>query len=358
MLAGLCLSAPAIGFEASDYIPDEVDLRLSQSRDKTNFNPVIWGKAWSGGANLIFNPSVSQEHNTAGLYFRPNTHKKDLPDIVLAVEHVNADSRHIEGQGHIIMPSGFGVGGGFVQSPYGSGDLWFAKFLYQNKFKGINFIASPLIEGNDSKVNAGGYGAVYTDEVFFGGNISDEQWRLNGAFIAPENESMFQPAVEVRYTDTDIGDFDGTQTVNIHFTLKYVGGFFRHASRLGRALGPAANVYQNPVSYLGSNWNRLYDLWEIGGLTNARLTHQQLGTGLDATNFQVIAFPAQYAKITNWTAGFFAGYEGNFLDGANNEDIAILGYSKKFTDTRFSLLGKHNFETDEYEIILGLIFAL
>jgi hypothetical protein len=349
-------SMPLFAADTSLYAPGEIDLRLSHTKETTNFNPIMWGQALTAGMNTI-NRSGSNDEETAGVYLRPNANQQGLADIVLGVEYFNQDQSLWEAQAHIIMPSGFGFGGGFVESPYGTDNLWFAKLIYQQKHGDVDVLVSPLLESNESNVSLGGYGAVYNDSTFLGGNINDEQWRITGALIAPENTSLFRPAIEMRYTDATIGDHDGSKTSNVHITFKYVGGFFRNSSRLGRALGPAANVYQNPVSYLGSNWNRLADLWEIGDLTNLRVTHKELVDGSDFTNVQAIAFPAQYARVTNWTAGFLLGYEGNFYDEQADEDIAILGYSKKFGNTRYSLIGKRNSETHIHEITLGFVFA-
>jgi hypothetical protein len=357
LLLFLSFTSSINALDLSAYTPDLIDVRINHLDSTSKVNPIIWGSSLTTGFDITHNRKIDDTHN-GGIYLRPNAKKDNQPDVVISVEHLNETSSQWEAQAHVIYPSGFGLGGGFVEKPFGTDNLWFAKFIYQKKEAKKSFIISPFIEYNEGEISPGILGAVYNKNYFIGGNASDEQWRTMLAYISEKSDSIYQPVIEARYIDNTIGDNDGVKYWFVNASLKYNGGFFGHNSRLGRALGPSANVHENPVSYLGSNWNRTADLWETGKLVNFRLSHKEFFDNSHITNIQTAVFPAQFISNNTIMHGLFIGYEHINQTSMPNDDIGIAGYSVNIDKSLLTLVGKHNFENNDQEIIFTIMLSL
>ncbi|MCE2485384.1 MAG: hypothetical protein J4F42_07710 [Desulfurellaceae bacterium] len=262
------------GFQVQNplFHPGMVDFhqRVNDGGETTNL--ALWTPVFRGGGSPL---------TYGGGFLRALAAAPDAGDLILAAQTVSGTGVAAwEAQGEyrlptgVLLPGSLGVGGGYVSQDRFGPDMWFTKLSYRDALEdGWQTIASVQLQEVGQRTSPGGYLALYNSRLMFTGGTDGEQWRTTVGYVHPATGGLFRPAFEFFYVDEAIGVGTGGKFLLATATLGYKGwGFLSHDSRLGRALGPQGLAFTNPNGFLQPMWNRLFDVTEVGGLLNGRVT--------------------------------------------------------------------------------------
>lgn len=363
-LLGIALSTPAAELARSDlppwmkhFEPGKLDLTYSgrDRSDEAKFNAFFWTPVFKGGGGVL-DPGVVDPVTYGGGYVRPLAAYPNLGDLILGALSVQSDQRDdYEIQGEYWFPSGFGFGGGMVDTVNPATDVRFAKLNYRKTIKSWSFILEVQIQEVGETTSPGGYAAIYSDQFMLVAGNDGEQWRVTGGYIAPENSGRFRPAAEVIYVDQSIGHVDGPRTLLANATLGYKGGFLSNPSRLGRAMGPQGIEFSNPLGFLMPTWNRRMDVWELGGFAAARAERIEFPDGTISQRYEGLVFPFQFEEGPKLLDGIFVG--GAYVEnGQRATGSWLAGYLGATDFARGFVTVEHEVSPAETTLALGLIF--
>ncbi len=287
--------------------PGKVDAHFRHVESSEEYNAFWWSPVFKGGVGaLTFKDR--QHTDYVGGFVRPLAAWPDQGDLILGFHHVgSATAEDYELQGEYRLPVGLGVGGGLVDRSAGGADVRFGKVSYRTSGKGWRYVVEAQGQDVAETLSPGGYAAVFNDQLMLVYGNDAEQWRSAIGYIAPDTSARIRPAADVLYVDNAIGRLDGAQTVLANASLKYEGGFLSHPARLGRAMGPTGLEFGNPLGFLTPTWNRRLDVWELGGLANARLDWTKSSAGAITWRADLQAFPLQFDRATTFLDGYFLG---------------------------------------------------
>jgi hypothetical protein len=212
-----------------------------------------------------------------------------------------------EVQGEYRFPFGLGIGGGVVETLNPFSDIRFGKLTYRNKWNGWNYILEVQGQHTAERTEPGGYVALFNDYFMAVGGSDGEQWRVTGAFMAPEKWKVVRPVVEVLWVDNSIGRVIGPKVLFANATLKYEGGFLSHPARLGRAMGPQGLEFGNPLGFLNPTFNRRLDVWEMGALADFRADRIESPLGAVTERYEGFLYPMQCQTTRTILDGVFVG---------------------------------------------------
>ncbi|MCK5602914.1 hypothetical protein KAR91_13615, partial [Candidatus Pacearchaeota archaeon] len=336
--------------------PGKIDFHYSHTRNTDEYNFIGWTPLFKGGWGHIDFDGGGQTDYVGG-YISPLLKENNKGELILGFLQVDSDTSYsYEFQGEYRFPFGLGFGGGSVSRNNNAGDTYFGKLSYRNKYSSWNYIVSAQHQDvSIGKESPGGYIAVYDDILMLVYGNDGEQWRSTFGVIAPKNDSMFRPALEVFYVDNTIGNIDGNQFLFVNATLKFKGGFLSHPARLGRAMGPTGMEFGNPLGYLSPTWNRRLDVFELGDVADFRLVRSKTPSGVVTEKFEVLAYPFQFREKENLLNYFYAGGFYSTDSVAGDSSGILGGIFGKVSFLQVGIGGDYNLDTDEKRIFLGII---
>lgn len=343
-----------LAFESERLHPGKADFIYKYKDAGNEYNAIWWSPVFKGGFGILdFDKAEATDYQ--GGFVRPFQGHPDMGELILGFSHVgsaSADSHEL--QGEYRLPSGLGVGGGFVQQDGGGADVAFGKVTYRNAVDEWSYIAEIQGQEMGHSTSVGGYLAVYDQQFMAVAGHDGEQWRATLGYVAPTSEGLLRPAVEVLYVDNSTGHLDGTRFLFINSTLKFKGGFLSHPARLGRAMGPQGLEFGNPLSFLRPTWNRRLDVWELGGLANARLVRTQSAAGATTSTYEVVAFPFQLDAQADAFDGLFTGISYATSPGVDSPGV-LNGFIGKIGFFQLAVEHEYNVDTREHRVTFGII---
>jgi hypothetical protein len=234
-----------------------------------------------------------------------------------------------------------------------------AKLSYRYALEyGWQTIASVQLQEVGNSYSPGGYLVLYNDRLMLSGGTDGAQWRTTVGYVHPKTEGRFRPACEFFYVD-ELGVGTGGRFLLATATLGYEGwGFLSHDSRLGRALGPQGLVFSNPNGFLQPMWNRLYDVTEVGGLLNARVTETRDTSGITDREWQMLVFPAQFTPVRSWLDWLFIGGDLSQVTGQPDAPSFMGGAIGRLGAFRILAGGIWDFEMDEFRFLMTAQYFL
>jgi hypothetical protein len=338
--------------------------RVNDGGEVTNL--ALWAPVFRGGVGRI-DPKHGPSLNYAGGFLRALAAAPDAGDLILAAQTLSsAGVETWEAQGEyrlptgILLPGSLGAGAGYVSQDRFGPDIWFAKLSYRDELRyGWRAIASVQAQEVGHATSPGGYVALYNSRMMFTGGTDGEQWRTTVGYVHPATGGQFRPAGEFFYVDETIGSTRGGKFLLATATLGYEGwGFLSHDSRLGRALGPQGLAFSNPNGFLLPMWNRLFDVTEVGGLLNGRVTEARDGSGVTSRDWQMIGFPFQFTPVKNWKDWLFIGVGLRQVTRQPDAPYLIGGAIGQLGAFRVLAGGHWDLERDELRFLMTLQYFL
>ncbi len=356
------------GFQGQNplFHPGLVDFhqRVNDGGETTNL--ALWTPVFRGGAGRI-DLKQGPPLTYGGGFLRALAAAPDAGDLILAAQTVSGTGVEAwEAQGEyrlptgVLLPGSLGVGGGYVSHDRFGPDIWFAKLSYRAALAyGWQTIVSAQLQEVGQSTSPGGYLALYNTRLMFTGGTDGEQWRTTVGYVHPATGRQARPAFEFFYVDETIGAGHGGTFLLATATLGYEGwGFLSHDSRLGRALGPQGLAFTNPNGFLQPMWNRLFDVTEVGGLLNGRVTEIRDAAGITILEWQLLGFPFQFASGRSWHDWLFIG--GGLRQMTRQPDAPYLigGAIGQLGAVRILAGGHWDFERDEARLLLTVQYFL
>ena len=291
-------------YSESPYLrPGKVDLLYKHRPDQDQYNAFLWTPVFKGGGGVI-DPDKAVNTRYGGGFFRPMAAWPEKGDLILGAQGVESELRSdFEVQGEYRLPFGLGAGGGFVSTENSLTDIAFGKLTFRRKWRDWNYILEVQAQNIADKTEPGGYVALFNDQFMAVGGTDGEQWRVTGAYIAPERWKYMRPVLEVIWMDNSIGQVMGPKVLFANASLKYEGGFLSHPARLGRAMGPQGLEFGNPLGFLTPTFNRRLEVWEEGGLADFRADRVELPNGTVQERYEGVFFPAQFQSARTLADG-------------------------------------------------------
>ncbi len=351
--------ANGLTFDNAYLHPGKLDFTYLHTEANDTYNTIWWSPVLKGGFGIIETDNSSKTRYSGG-FIRPLFPEdgKNMGELILGYNETNTPTTYTyEYQGEYRFPSGFGIGGGAVESRNGGADIDFFKLSYRNKIDTWNYILSPQYQDYEgAKETVGGYVAFYNDILMMTYGNDGEQWRSALGLIAPKNSTMLRPALEALFTDNSVGDLDGSRVWFVNMTLNFKGGFLSHPARLGRAMGPQGLEFGNPLGFLTPTWNRRLDVWELGGIADFRLVRTETANGAETNKYEALVFPFQVIdKKTNILDYIYAGGFVNRNRPAVDSDGIMAGVFGDIGPLQVSVGADYNNDTYEKRITIGLI---
>ena len=331
--------------------------------DNGNFqvNSMLWTPVFKGGHGVQISETGGQDTNYFGGFARPLLTRPDLGDLILGAQEVlQGDSKQTEVQGEYRLPSGLGLGGGFVDRNLSAQDVKFAKISYRNEWQSIKYIVSTQWQRFQQRDYPGGYVALFNKELMASWGSDGEQWRSTVGYVAPDRGiHALRPAIELFYTDNTIGQVTGSKDLMLTGSLGFRKGFLGHESRLGRAMGPTGVEFSNPLGYLSPNFNRRLTAWEVGDFVNFRFIHKTLpnNTGREET-LETAIYPGQLLGNNNLINALFVGVGVTSPQPGQHGVSGLLGYHTRIDSIESSFRVQHDFDINDTSIFFSLIHWL
>ena len=361
-------------YSESPYLrPGKVDI-LYKSRGDTDvdqLNAFIWTPVFKGGGGAI-GPDNDFMTTYGGGFVRPLAPWPEKGDLILGGQTVQTDfTSTYELQGEYRFPFGWGFGGGYVSTIDAHLDIVFGKLTYRNKLGDWNYILE--VQGQDNEytkvtptglfgpivrysheTRPGGYVAVFNDQWMGVGGYDGEQWRITGAYIAPEGWKYMRPVIEALYVDNSIGDIVGPRMLFANASLKFEGGFLSHPARLGRAMGPQGLEFGNPLGFLVPTFNRRLEVWEEGSLADFRAERIEFPNDTVAERYEGVFYPAQFQPHRSIVDGLFVGMAW-LKDPTRDTPAVIGGVLTKVWPFQLSIGVEHQIDPEKTSFVVGLI---
>ncbi len=351
------------------FHPGKLDLLLRRRPDRNEYNLIAWSPFLKGGLGMVDVDSVGAQSH-AGAYVRPLLACPDVGELIIGAQGIEPEGdggSSFELQGEYRLPSridivgGFGVGGGLVERIASDEDVGFAKVTYRDTVGDWSYILALVGQEMSAEADVGGYAALYDDIVMLVGGTDGEQWRATAGAVAPENDTMFRPALEALWVDQRIGEADGPRFLFVNGTLRFGKGFLSHPARLGRAMGPQGVEFGNPLGFLRPTWNRRLDVWELGGSVDYRWVRTEAPDGGIAEKHELVVYPFSFAGAGRCLDGFFGDLlDGLFVSGSyaravENTPGFGIGFCGAIGFLNVSAVVEYETETDGVTALVGVI---
>ena len=369
LVYALCTTSIAHSFEglqgqSSLFHPGMLDFhqRVNDGGDSTNL--ALWTPVFVGGAGHMA-PTHAPSLTYGGGFLSGLAAVPDAGDLILGAQTLSRTGDEAwEAQGEyrtpagLLLPGSLGVGGGYVEQHGFGPNIWFAKISHRFELEyGWQTIASIQLQEVGYTYSPGGYLALYSNRLMLSGGTDGAQWRTTVGYVHPQTEGRFRPAAEFFYVD-ELGVGTGGKFLLATATLGYEGwGFLSHESRLGRALGPQGLVFSNPNGFLQPMWNRLFDVTEVGGLLNGRVTETDT-SGITNRQWEMLAFPFQFAPVRSWADWLFIGGGLNQVTGQADAPFLMGGAIGRLGAVRVLAGGNWDFEMDEFRFLMTVQYFL
>ncbi len=323
-------------------------------------NSILWTPVFKGGHGVQVSESGGQDLNYFGGFARPLLARPELGDLILGAQEIlQGDSKQTEMQGEYRLPSGLGLGGGFVDRNLSDQDIKFAKISYRNEWQSVKYIASTQWQRFQGQDYPGGYLALYNKQLMATWGSDGEQWRSTAAYVAPDQgPDKLRPAIEVFYVDNAIGKITGSKDLMVTGSLGFRKGFLGHESRLGRGMGPTGVEFANPLGYLNPNFNRRLTAWEVGEFVNFRFIHKTLANAGREETLETAVYPGQLFGTDTLINALFVGVGVTSPNPGQKGVSGLLGYHKRIDNIESSCRVQHDFDRDDTSIFFSLIHWL
>lgn len=348
--------APAAAVTQKDWSPGKADFQYRHTPVTDEYNFIWWTPYLKGGFGVI-DTDTAGKTKYAGFFIRPLWKLKNKGDLIIGVQKLDSRTEDAwEAQAEYRFNFGLGAGGGVVRRRDPNLDINFGKLSFRRGVDRWKYILEGQAQKVGRKTSLGGFGAIYDNQVMFTLGSDQEHWRTSIAYIAPTENALMRPVVEVLYVDNQIGRIAGPKSYFVNGSLRYYGGFLSHPARLGRAMGPTGLEFGNPLGFLAPTWNRRLDVWELGDLVNFRLEHISLPNRTKVGRYEALTFPLQFEKRKNILDRFFAG--ASYNDELPRSSVGILGgfFGKvKVINMDLTLQGAYFTRTRRKQLSVGLI---
>ncbi len=334
--------------------PGKLDFLYKHRRELDQYNGFVWTPIFKGGAGVL-DPSSGESMHYGGGFVRPLAPWPDKGDLIIGAQAVETPLDPIyEMQGEYRFPTGFGLGGGVVETLNPLTDVRFGKLTYRNKWRAWNYILEVQWQNTFDHTDAGGYVALFNEYFMAVAGNDGEQWRVTGAFMAPESWKVVRPVIEAVYVDNSIGQVVGPKVLFANATLKYEGGFLSHPARLGRAMGPQGLEFGNPLGFLNPTFNRRLDVWEMGALADFRADRIESPTGDITERYEGYLYPMQCQPARTFLDGVFVG--GAWSKSPTMDTASIIGgIFAQLGFLKFSVGVEHQFEPRDTLVTVGVV---
>lgn len=323
-------------------------------------NTIAWTPAFKGGHGVQISETGGRDLNYFGGFARPFLTHPEYGDLILGAQEIlQGDGKQTEAQGEYRLPSGLGLGGGFVDRNQSNQDIQFAKISYRNEWQSIKYILSGQWEHVQNQDYPGGYIALYNKQWMASWGNDGEQWRSTAAYVAPDQgEKQLRPAIEMFYVDNSIGKIHGSKDWMVTGSLGFRKGFLGHESRLGRAMGPTGVEFANPLGYLNPNFNRRLTAWEVGDFVNFRFIHRTLPNAGREETLETAVYPGQLLGLDHWLSAAFVGLGVTSPHPGADGVSGLLGYHQRIDNLESSFRIEHDFDRDDTGFFFSLIHWL
>lgn len=122
-------------------------------------------------------------------------------------------------------------------------------------------------------------------------------------------------------------------------------------------LGPQGLVFSNPNGFLQPMWNRLFNVTEVGGLLNGRVTETDT-SGITNRQWEMLAFPSQFTPGRSWADWLFVGGGLGQVAGQPDAPFLIGGAIGRLGAFRLLAGGNWDFEMDEFRFLMTVQYFL
>jgi len=159
---------PPVGNTESPYFKGGKIDAFYDRKDNGDFqvNSILWSPVFKGGHGVQISETGGQDINYFGGFARPLLTRPELGDLILGAQEVlQGDSKQTEVQGEYRLPSGLGLGGGFVDRNLSDQDIKFAKISYRNAWQSVKYIVSAQWQRFQERDYPGGYLALYNKQL-------------------------------------------------------------------------------------------------------------------------------------------------------------------------------------------------
>lgn len=323
-------------------------------------NSFVWSPVIKGGYGATLPENGGQDVNYFGAFVRPLLAQPALGDLILGAQAITQGGiGQTEVQGEYRLPSGLGLGAGFVDREASRQDVQFVKISYRNEWQTIKYILATQWQRYQEQDYPGGYLAVYSKQLMASWGSDGEQWRSTIGYVAPDRGAeQWRPALEVFYVDNSIGAINGSKDLMISGSLGFRKGFLGHESRLGRAMGPTGVEFGNPLGYLNPNFNRRLTAWEIGEFVNFRFIHKTLMNGGREETLETAVYPAQLLGTKSLFDALFVGVGVTRPNPGNDGVSGLFGFHQRFGNFESSARVQHDFDHDDTAVFIDVIHWL
>jgi len=353
--------------------PGKFDVLFKVTDTTNEYNLLWWSPTFKGGIGMIRFHDIKENLKYIGGFFSPLQSVPHLGELIIGAQYAenNIDSAY-EILTEYRFPFGFGIGGGIFEDKRSDTkiNINFGKISFRNSIKHLQFISTLLLQKQklnqlqikdeiptQKKVNdfsVGGYFAIFNELGMIAAGYDQEQWRMTFGFIAPDKGWVIRPSLDVLMVDNTIGDLDGLKVLLVNFTMKYQGGFLSIPDRLGRGLGPQGLVFENPIGFVFPTWNRLVEVWEIGGLMNARYDEIKFPDGNFTKTYNGILFPFQLDTQSNFADSIFIG--GSYTDLPSDHLSSLVGgFFGNFKFLQIGIEINYEIKNNDPGIVIGII---
>lgn len=334
---------------------------IIRNSDRIETSSIQFGRTFTAGFSYTYFDGID-DPKSGGIFLNP-----DIPgesQLVLGTSIVDtADDTAFELQSKLTFASGFGFAGGYHRTGVsGQDDTVFVRIDYSLPIAGLQLNVAPLAQRNpdgDDHVDVGGYLRLTGPSMNLGYGFDGEEVRAVLNYVAPPLGAM-RPAAEVLYVNSEVGDIDAGQFYLLTATASFSGGFFSPLYSAGRGAGPSAVYFPNPVSFTSATFNRLYDVWELGGQLNLRVEGFNLA-GTRTTNYQMSLHPANFvAGEQGRLERLFLGFKHIQNDGLDVDDVDMpfVGYFGQLVGKlNAALVLGYDFEERRSEATLGFVYV-
>jgi hypothetical protein len=343
--------------------PGKLDFHYRATPGVSEFDTMWWTPSIKGGFGST-SPNRADDTRFGGAFFRPLASRPAAGDLIVGIEGVSSPaSKDFEAEAEYRHPSGFALGGGFVQRTKSVQDVRFVKASYRGQVSGWHSILTVQGQRTAEKTSPGGYVALYDDRFLLVAGDDGEQWRADFGYVAPAGSGAtgaLRPAAEVLYVDNSIGRTPGPKTLFANLTLGFKGGFLSHPARLGRAMGPTGLEFGNPLGFLNPTWNRRLDPWEMGSLADFRVTGLETPAGQRTLTYEGVVFPFQPFQLdrrASCLGNLFAGLSYTHKSFAKEVPGVLVGFLGKVSFLQLSLGAEYDWRTHDKTVNVGLIDA-
>ncbi|TAE00441.1 MAG: hypothetical protein EAZ97_05915 [Bacteroidetes bacterium] len=330
------------------------DFVYKKTATTNEYNALWWSPFLKGGAGMIDRQN-QKTIKYAGVFWHPQRKIRNFGELLFGGHYIDdSEKKQVELKGEYRFPFGLGVGAGFADFGLENKNISFYRISFHQKNKNWNYILSTQIQQVGNFTSYGTYLAYYDDKKMFAAGVDSEQYRLTFGYMAEiKKYKIYRLAFEAIWADRTLGTLYNNQNLLISGTFGYKGGFLSNEARLGRAMSASGLENTNPIIYLNNSWNRLLNLWEIGGLMNFRFTYNKISANNYSARAESIVFPFQYDRFTQiWDSFFVGGYHTRTYSEKNTG--IMLGWKQSVTIMNMAFQAEYDLNKKQFACTLGI----